>query len=244
MITREFHPLAEVFPMIEGVRFKELVADIKANGLLDPITLCGGKILDGRNRYRACREAGIECATVELSPDTDPVVFVISKNLQRRDLTAGQRAMAAAKLCNLRLGQRADLKRKKEEDIDASISSAVKQEDAARLMGVSQCSVSFANQILRNGTPQDIADVESGKRKLRAVRGDAPKRKKKDRNRHGRTEGEEQRNQNLRLRAKLCKSDLLKNPTPLSKKSTPKFLGHASLPRPYLKRPWLRRAQE
>lgn len=48
-----FHPLANIFPLIEGVDFDALVEDIRVNGLHDPIVLLDGKILDGRNRYRA-----------------------------------------------------------------------------------------------------------------------------------------------------------------------------------------------
>ena len=55
-----FHPLADVLPLIEGSEFAELVVSIKQNGLRDPITMLGEMILDGRNRYLACLEAGIE----------------------------------------------------------------------------------------------------------------------------------------------------------------------------------------
>ena len=53
------HPLGELFPLIEGDEFKELVASIKAHGLRDPITVQDGMVLDGRNRQRACQAAGV-----------------------------------------------------------------------------------------------------------------------------------------------------------------------------------------
>lgn len=90
----EAHPAAELFPMLSDDRLQELAADIKANTLLEPITLLHGKILDGRNRYRACEIAGITPTTQEYTGKINPVLWVLSKNAQRRDLTAGQRAAA------------------------------------------------------------------------------------------------------------------------------------------------------
>ena len=54
----DFHPLAELFPLIEGEEFDALVEDISARGLLVPIMIHQGKILDGRNRYNAAKRAG------------------------------------------------------------------------------------------------------------------------------------------------------------------------------------------
>lgn len=42
----QFHPLAEMFPLIEGEEFKALVKDVKARGIINPIILYQGKILD------------------------------------------------------------------------------------------------------------------------------------------------------------------------------------------------------
>jgi hypothetical protein len=95
----KFHPLAGIFPLMEGAEFDALVADIKANGLHYPVILYDGKILDGRNRYRACLAAGFE-PTVRNGDNWigDPASFVISRNIHRRHLTTEQKRDLIAKL--------------------------------------------------------------------------------------------------------------------------------------------------
>lgn len=87
----ELHPLCTLFPRMDGEAFATLVADIKANGLNEPITLHDGMILDGGNRYRACVAAGINPIFDEFA-GKNPVTFVLSANLHRRHLTASQSA--------------------------------------------------------------------------------------------------------------------------------------------------------
>lgn len=91
------HPLAEVFPLIQGAEFDALVEDIRANGLQHPIILHEGMILDGRNRYRACIAAGVPLR-FDVFAGADPIAYVVSTNLRRRDLNASQRAFAIAEL--------------------------------------------------------------------------------------------------------------------------------------------------
>jgi hypothetical protein len=51
-MNKEIHPLAEIMPDLPQKDYQELLADIRTNGLLDPITLFEGKVLDGRNRLQ------------------------------------------------------------------------------------------------------------------------------------------------------------------------------------------------
>jgi hypothetical protein len=75
-----------------------LVASIAANGLFDPIMLDaeGEMLVDGRNRLKACRRAGVEPRFERLPPGVDPREYVIAHNIARRDLTKGQKAIALA----------------------------------------------------------------------------------------------------------------------------------------------------
>src|SRR5262245_43902827 len=85
----EFHPYANRFTLITEEQSEALVANIKGNGLREAIVLHEGKILDGRNRYNACREAGIipTFRVFDRIKEGSPEAFVILKNVQRRHLT-------------------------------------------------------------------------------------------------------------------------------------------------------------
>lgn len=92
--TGEIHPYAAVFPMLVEDDLDALAEDIKANGLQSPIVLDDdGVLVDGRNRLAACERAGVIPTFTVL--DGDPVTFIVSANLQRRDLTAGMKAYYA-----------------------------------------------------------------------------------------------------------------------------------------------------
>ena len=95
--TLRHHPLADIFPLMEGAEFNELVADIKASGLHEPIILLDDLILDGRNRYRACVAAGVEPSYRPFTGE-DPGAFVISANIRRRHLNTEQKRAVIAKL--------------------------------------------------------------------------------------------------------------------------------------------------
>jgi ParB-like chromosome segregation protein Spo0J len=98
----EAHPATDLFPLMGDEELLTLAADIGEHGLIHPVVLHEGKVLDGRNRLRACELAGVEPRYVEWEPNgTSPTAWVISTNLHRRHLTTGQRAALGVTLMPL-----------------------------------------------------------------------------------------------------------------------------------------------
>ena len=92
----KIHPSADLFPMMSEAELEDLAADITANGLVHPIMIDDEKqIVDGRNRLAACKIAKVEPKFEKLN-GRDPLAYIVSANLQRRNLTKGQQAMALA----------------------------------------------------------------------------------------------------------------------------------------------------
>ncbi|HEY4112884.1 MAG TPA: MT-A70 family methyltransferase [Rhizomicrobium sp.] len=189
-MTLEFHPLANLFPLLEGAEFDAFVADIKANGLREPIELHEEKILDGRNRYRACIAAGLFSADddhrfpstdgvpgmlkidwfIKYLPDRqgEPLAYVLSKNLARRHLNESQRAMVAARLATLKQGEANKGSRGAAEDTGDAASprpprEKIRQADAAHTLAISERSLRTARAVQEKGTPELIAAVDGGK---------------------------------------------------------------------------------
>jgi ParB-like chromosome segregation protein Spo0J len=100
----EAHPLANEYPMADEHELKGLMESIKSNGIYanNKITVYEGKILDGRNRYKAAKEVGHKftandffefIGTLEKAEE-----YVYTSNSARRNLTAEQKKAQALKL--------------------------------------------------------------------------------------------------------------------------------------------------
>ena len=151
----EYHPLANLFPLLGETEIQTLSDDIRHNGLNVPVTMYEGKILDGRNRYAACILAGVTPAFVDYEGQ-EPVKFVVSTNLHRRHLNESQRAMVAAKLANMRQGERTDRE-------PCANLRKVDQTEAATLLNTSRRSVQQAKKVETEAVPEVVAAVEQGK---------------------------------------------------------------------------------
>jgi hypothetical protein len=156
--TLEFHPIANIFPLMEGEAFAQFCDDIRENGLRESIVLYEGKILDGRNRYRACERAGV-APWKELYKGDDPLGYVVSLNLQRRHLNESQRAMVAHRIEEMKHGGARTQ--------DASLH--LDRSKAAKLLNVSERSVATAAKVQREASPEIIAAVEKGEASVSAA---------------------------------------------------------------------------
>jgi hypothetical protein len=113
------HAVAALFPDLSPSDYASLLDDIRQHGVKLPILVWRGEILDGRHRYRACRELGIPCPMQEWN-GRDPWFEVQSRNLVRRHLAKEQiyaiRKLAAAQYPELATefaAARADAERRK-----------------------------------------------------------------------------------------------------------------------------------
>ena len=178
------HPFAAEFPLLEGEAFDQLVADVKQHGLRDAIILSndGTVLIDGRNRYRACEAAGVDAVFRNLPARyTDLMIadFIVSENVKRRHLDAGQLAFAAlayekhygkaAK--DQEAARKSKLPKSGMTPADRPESEPKMSESrdrAAKAVGASGRSVSKAKAVQRDA-PDLAAEVKAGRKTLDAA---------------------------------------------------------------------------
>lgn len=173
----EFHELANEFPLLTNTkRFRDLVDSIAECGQNNPVTLHEGKILDGRHRYLACKELGIEdllTKEFENEPlaDAGPGRYVFAQNAERMDFNDSQIALAAVRLLTTPFGRQPtrDLPKDELGSPTGEAKIVVDRERAAEIAGVSPRTIDRARRVSERGAPEVIEAVRSGKVTLRAA---------------------------------------------------------------------------
>ncbi len=150
-VVYEFHPLANIFPLIEGQPYHDLLADVLKHGVREPIWIYEGQILDGRNRYRAATAMGVPFEVREYEGQ-DAAALVVSLNLHRRHLNESQRATVAAKLANMPAHR----------PTNNSANLQTSQADAASMLNVSTRSVASAAKLQEEAPQEVLKAVEAG----------------------------------------------------------------------------------
>jgi hypothetical protein len=160
------HPAADIFPMIEGAPFQGLKDDIARNGLLQPVELWENRVIDGRNRLRACEELGIEPTYrhVSVRPDSCPVSYALSANIHRRHLSASQLAIVGAR-ARAFFDEQARQRRLRKASADLETlpgQSGDARDHAGSAVGVSGRTIDAATIVLKCGTPELVTACERG----------------------------------------------------------------------------------
>ena len=181
---RQYHEVANIFPLMQGEEYEGLKADIKANGLLEPVWLHPDThlIIDGRNRHRACVELDIAPKFRYWDGKGSLVSFVVSLNLKRRHLTPSQASMVGVEILPMleeeartrqiaagaefgSLGGRGN-KKPLEANLPQGVSESERapqaRDQAAKLVGVSARSIQDAKTVKEHGSVELIAAVKSG----------------------------------------------------------------------------------
>lgn len=136
----ECHPYCSMFPAMNEDEYENLVADIKANGLHEPIKLIEVKedsyqILDGRNRHSACLDAGVE-PLFDFFDGKDALIYAVGQNVSRRHLSTGQLAALADKVADMKVG-----------DNQKSKKDGISREKAAAMFNTTEKAVQRFRQV-------------------------------------------------------------------------------------------------
>ena len=159
------HPIADIWPMMSDDDLQGLSNDIKHQGLLTPVWLYEDKILDGRNRAKACQMAGVKVETKTYTGD-NPVAFAFSLNEKRRHLSSGARAALAVEAKPLyeaeakkRQGQRTDLS---DANFQQKVAESQSRDKAATDFGTNHQYVNQAEKV-KAQAPEVFEKLKQGK---------------------------------------------------------------------------------
>jgi DNA modification methylase len=161
--------------------YEALKESISKQGVLQRILVHQGKIIDGRHRYQACRELGIECPSDEWNGRGSLIETVVSRNSHRRNLTTGQRAVVAVKILPMLEAEAkkrmkaggGDKKSGKERIPDPILNPGQARDHAARLVGVNPRYVSDAKTI-EQAAPDRLEDIAAGRATIPEVKRELP----------------------------------------------------------------------
>jgi hypothetical protein len=150
--------------MLAEPELEALAEDIRQRGLLHPVVMHKGQVLDGRNRLTACEIAGVEPRFVEWTGTGSAVEWVIATNMIRRHLTPSQRAVVALDLLPLLAQEAKERQRrgKKGAKEFASFSANGKASEIAARLTRSNSRYVEAVKAIQASAPEVIEKVRSG----------------------------------------------------------------------------------
>ena len=158
------HELATMFPPMGPEEYAGLKADIDANGVHQSVAVWQGSVIDGRHRYQACLDLGLYPPIRYLEDEVDPVVFVLSANMSRRQLTPSQKTIITAQLPHLVNGTNRHTLESERSNVAHQLlgSNAKTTEERAAIAGVGTTYQQYADAIVKYGDQEVINKVYLG----------------------------------------------------------------------------------
>lgn len=160
IMTRKLkvHKFAHLLPVVTGEEYEELKEDIRQRGVILPIVLFEGQVLDGRTRYLIACELGIDFPTKDFTGSArEALAIVASCNLHRRQLQPSQKAIVAAEIA------------KELQKLDG-IPKAEAREAAAKVTGAAKSTIDRASRLIEHH-PEEVQAVRSGEKTIGGIYG-------------------------------------------------------------------------
>jgi len=159
--------LRDLIPPLSSSELEKLKESLLTQGCRDRLVVWKDHniLLDGHHRYHICHEHDIHFKTeeIELSNHSDAKIWILMNQRGRRNLNESQRAMLAVTLNDIyceqakeRMGTRTDLGQNL-----AQCEVGRSAEKAAKDMGVSRQTVTYAKKVTTKGIPELARRVES-----------------------------------------------------------------------------------
>lgn len=133
------HELAGMHPKMSEEDYTRLKLSIESIGQKEPVLLYKGKLIDGRNRLRACKELGLDIKVCDLSANAriEDIKEEIMATEARRHETKTQKAIAA---------------------FNSSLKNKMTYHVLAQQFGVSEKLIKYASFIYNKAKRPDVLD--------------------------------------------------------------------------------------
>ena len=161
-------------PELSRDEYTELEKDIVKNGVLSPIVIWDGTIVDGHNRYAICQAhhiTNIPTREMHFASKDDALEWILRNQLGRRNLNDFQRNQIALKyeaviaarmkerqVAGLKTGEKIPFRPNEPNGNEPT----TKRKELAQIAGTSEGSIQRTKLIMDKGTPEQIARAEKG----------------------------------------------------------------------------------
>jgi len=177
------HPVASLFPLLEGDAYQDLKKSIEQHGQQKPIVVQNGVLIDGRNRLAILLELGKEPVIQEYAGTLAIEEYILVENLWRRHLTDDQRVMIAAEILRIKEATEAQNRKRRQRRVPPKSgeqnSDRHAGETASKIAAAAKTTRYQAEQAISvvDHAPDMVEPVKQGKVRLKDAARTADERK-------------------------------------------------------------------